>query len=149
MANFIDSNAELIFCSSCLWWKIKIWRVMWPHDTTRLCGRFNKLRGQSNNPLYICNGLSTTLNIWFNMALKSTSRTSEGPWPRNCEGPWFSTDQLLVDMIYQKLHHAYVLEMAMAHIPIDHEIWYVACHVGVHVDFSSTIISLDPHAFTF
>ena len=49
-------------------------------------------------------------------------------------------------MVYMNLHEAYLLEVDVTQILADHEneTLFIVCHVGVHVDFSSVIISLDP-----
>ena len=43
----------------------------------------------------------------------------------------------------------YFLGVGLMQIWADHETLHVVCHVGIHVDFSSMIISLDPCTLTF
>ena len=48
------------------------------------------------------------------------------------------------------LRQAYFLEVGLSELPpADHETLSIVCHVGIYVDFSSTMTSLDPLAFTF
>ena len=45
-------------------------------------------------------------------------------------------------MVYRNLHQAYLLEVDMIQIPVDHAPLSTTYYVGFHVDFSSTNFSL-------
>ena len=36
-----------------------------------------------------------------------------GPWPCNCEGPWFSSNGHITNMVYWNLHQSYLLEVGL------------------------------------
>jgi hypothetical protein len=49
----------------------------------------------------------------------------------------------------RNLRQAYLLEVGPMQIPTNHETLSIGSHVGIHADFSSIMINLDPQAFTF
>ena len=38
---------------------------------------------------------------------------SQGPWPFNCEGPWFSSKACTIDMVCQNLRQTYLLKVGL------------------------------------
>jgi hypothetical protein len=84
----------------------------------------------------VCGGL---------LEIEATSHMSQGLWPRKHEGPQLSSkvcSNSLINMVYWNLHWAYLLEVGMTQIPTNHETFFILCHVGINVDFSSMIIFL-------
>ena len=49
-----------------------------------------------------------------------------------------------MDMVCQNLRHAYILEVDLMQIPTNNSTLSIVCHVEIHVDFSSMIVSLSP-----
>ena len=45
-------------------------------------------------------------------------------------------------MVSRNLRQAHLLEVGLMQIPVDHAPLSTTCHVGLHVDFSSTNFSL-------
>ena len=41
-------------------------------------------------------------------------------------------------MVFRNLRRAHLLEVGLTQIPVDHAPLSTTCHVGLHVDFSST-----------
>jgi hypothetical protein len=48
-----------------------------------------------------------------------------------------SVDNCLTTMVCRNLRQAYLLDVGLTQIPADHGALSIACHVGLHVDFSS------------
>ena len=48
----------------------------------------------------------------------------------------------LTAMVCRNLRQAYLLEVSLTQIPANHGALSTTCHVGLHVDFSSTSFSL-------
>ena len=46
-------------------------------------------------------------------------------------------------MVSQTLRQTHLLEVGLMQIPVDHAPLCTTCHVGLHVDFSSTSFSWD------
>ena len=46
------------------------------------------------------------------------------------------------NMVCWNLCHAYLLEVGLMQILVEHETLSIICHVGIHVDFSSMVITL-------
>ena len=80
---------------------------------------------------------------------RATSHTSQGLWPRSCESPWFSSKGHISDMVCHSLRHACLLEVDMMQCPTYHETLFIGCHVAIHAEFASMIISLGLWVFPF
>jgi hypothetical protein len=44
------------------------------------------------------------------------------------------------DTFCNNLHQVYLLEVGRTQSPVDHEIFFIVCHVGIHVSLSSMTI---------
>jgi len=53
-----------------------------------------------------------------------------------------AVDSCFTAMVCRNLRQAYLLEVGLTQIPADHAALSIVCHVGLHVDFSSTNFSL-------
>ena len=92
---------------------------------------------------------SRGLATCFPPQLRATSHTSQGSWQCNYKDSWFSAKAHTTDIVYRNLCQAHLLEVDFTHIPADHETLFVIYHVGIHVEFSFMILSLNPLTFTF
>jgi hypothetical protein len=60
----------------------------------------------------------------------------------SCEGPWFSSKDYTTNMFLLKVV-SYFLKIGLVQISINHETLFKVCYVRIHVDISSTLISLN------
>jgi hypothetical protein len=54
------------------------------------------------------------------------------------------TSCLMNIIVFRNLHQAYHLEVGLMQTLADQETLFTICHVGIYVEFSSMMISLDP-----
>jgi hypothetical protein len=81
---------------------------------------------------------------WHTTILGATSHKSQGLWPCNCEGYWFLSKSRTTNMVCWNLRQAYLLKADLMQSSTNNETLFIVCHVGIHVDLSSMIISLGP-----
>ena len=78
--------------------------------------------------------------------IRATSHT----WPCKCESPWFSSKGHTIDMVYWECALGYIFgRWVTCKFWYNHETLLIVCHVRIHVDFSSMMISLGLYAFAF
>ena len=68
----------------------------------------------------------------------------------NFEGPWFSCKGPTTHMYaIICVRPTYLLEVDLTQTPTDDETLFIAYHVGIHTEFSTMIVSLDPWTVAF
>ena len=72
------------------------------------------------------------------------SRSGMGAYPLVVWTLGFSSKGCNTDIVYRNLCEAYLVEVGLTQITTNHDTLLIVCHVGIHVDFSSMIISLGP-----